>query len=388
MRLAFVTQRCGLEVNGGAELVCRRVAENLSKQWDIEILTTCALDYVSWSNHYPAETTHINGVTVRRFPVEAPRNIKYFNLLCETLHRRRKRASRDEQITWMKAQGPWSPELFNYIKTHEQDYDLFVFYGYLYAQCFFGLPSVAERAVLVPFCHDEWMIDLSIFDELFEQARQVIYSTHAERDFLLGRFSHLDPDGPVIGTGISVPEDVRAERFCHKHKLEPGYLLYLGRIDQAKGCGELFDFYRAALKTHEPLPKLVALGRAVMPLPEEDWFFSPGFVSEQEKWDAIEGASLIVLPSQFESLSIAVIEGWFRAKPALVNGRCDVMVGQCKRSHGGLWYDDQDEFSACLDSLLSDTGAQIGKQGQEFAERHYTWPHIVEKYIHALADSR
>lgn len=387
MRLAFVTQRCGLEVNGGAELVCRQVAENLSKHWDIEILTTCALDYVSWSNHYPPQTTQINGMTVRRFPVEKPRDIEHFNRLSDALYPRRKTAPREEQIDWMKAQGPWSPALFSYIEKHVEDYDLFVFYGYLYAQTFFGLPSVAHKAILVPFCHDEWMVEMAIFDELFEKAHQVIYSTHAERDFLLSRFPHLNPDGPVIGAGVYTPHDVRAERFCNKHNLEPGYMLYLGRIDYSKGCGELFDFYQTTLKPDTPLPRLVALGRAVMPLPQEDWFYTPGFVSEQEKWDAIEGASLIVLPSRYESLSIAVIEGWFRLKPALVNGRCDVLVDQCKRSHGGLWYDDQNEFRLCLEALLSDTGAQIGKQGKEFAERHYTWPNIVTKYIHALTDS-
>ena len=387
MRLAFVTQRCGLEVNGGAELVCRQVAENLSRQFDIEILTTCALDYVTWANHYPAETTQINGVTVRRFPVEEQRNNMLFNLLSETLRLRRKSAPRAEQVAWMKAQGPWSPALLEYISEHKQDYDLFVFYGYLYAQVFFGLPTVADKSVLVPFCHDEWMIDLPIFNEIFDLTRLVIYSTHAERDFLLGRFPHLDPAGPVIGTGISVPEAVDGARFCNLHGLEPGYLLYLGRIDHSKGCGELFDFYREAVKTHENLPKLVVLGRAVMKLPIDEWFFSPGFVSEQEKWDAIEGAGLIVLPSQYESLSIAVIEGWFRAKPALVNGRCDVLVDQCRRAQGGLWYNGQEEFNLRLETLLSEAGAQFGQQGQEFAEQHYSWPHIVEKYIHALADT-
>ena len=225
MRLAFVTQRCGLEVNGGAELVCRQVAENLSKHFDIEILTTCALDYVSWSNHFPAETAQINGLTVRRFPVEKPRDIKHFNRLSEALYPRRKTAPMEEQINWMKAQGPWSPALFDYIESHVEDYDLFVFYGYLYAQTFFVLPTVAHKAILVPFCHDEWMVEMPIFDALFETAHQVIYSTNAERDFLLSRFPSLNADGPVIGTGVFVPQDVKAARFCGQHKLEPGYVL-------------------------------------------------------------------------------------------------------------------------------------------------------------------
>ena len=56
MRLAFVIQRYGLEVNGGAELHCRWLAERLARRHQVEVFATRALDYLEWRNHYPAGT--------------------------------------------------------------------------------------------------------------------------------------------------------------------------------------------------------------------------------------------------------------------------------------------------------------------------------------------
>ena len=69
MKLTFVTPRYGTEVIGGAETAARMLAERLCLRpgWEVEVLTSCALDHLTWENTEPAGTTVINGVTVRRF---------------------------------------------------------------------------------------------------------------------------------------------------------------------------------------------------------------------------------------------------------------------------------------------------------------------------------
>ena len=78
-KVAFIVQRCGREVNGVAESLCLMVAQRMAAHWRTEVLTTCALDYVNWTNHYPQGKEIIDGALVRRFPVEESRDVQKFN---------------------------------------------------------------------------------------------------------------------------------------------------------------------------------------------------------------------------------------------------------------------------------------------------------------------
>ena len=76
MKLAVVVQRYGVEVSGGAELHARYIAEHLSRHADVRVLTTCARDYITWKNEFPAGETLVNAIPVERFPVARERNLR------------------------------------------------------------------------------------------------------------------------------------------------------------------------------------------------------------------------------------------------------------------------------------------------------------------------
>ena len=384
-KVAFVVQRYGLEVNGGAEFHCRLVAEHLSKYFDVEVLTTCAVDYQTWKNEYPAGTETLNGVHVRRFPVDYERDLLKFNKFSEKIFGNVH--TYEDEIKWMKLQGPYSTKLLNYLKNNKDEYTCFIFFTYLYCTTFFGLPLVKERALLVPTAHDEPPIYLSIFNSLFKQVRGFIYNTEEEQNFIISKFQVANIPSDVVGVGIDIPDRIDAASFVQKYNLD-NFIIFVGRVDESKGCQELFDYFLRYKKEKKSSIKLVLLGKETMVVPKEADILSLGFVSEQDKFNGIKSAKLLIMPSKYESLSMVLLEAWLCNTAVLVNGKCDVLKGQCIRSNAGLYYENYDEFEGCLDLLLSDDNMRdtLGKNGLTFVLQNYSWKIIEQKYISFLED--
>lgn len=383
-KVAFIVQRCGVEVNGGAETHCLLVSERMSKYWDVEILTTCALDYVTWENYYPPGVTEVAGVKVRRFPVAQPRDVDKFSQLSESISSCLQKTSLAEQEAWMQAQGPWSPELINYVKLHQYKYDAFIFFTYLYATTYFVLPLVANKAYLAPLAHNEWTIYMRIWDAFFTQPVSFIFNTIEEKKLLQTRFPHALLAGSIAGVAIEPPQICSADNFRQEYGIDEPFLLYVGRIDPSKGCQELFDYF-IELRSRETTPrKLILLGKPTMAIPTHIDIIALGFVDEQTKWNAIAACDILVMPSPYESLSMVLLEAWAIGKPVLVNGLCEVLQGQCRRSHGGLWYCNRDEFQVALEIMDEGVKKQLGLQGKTFVEANYVWLKIEKDYLKLL----
>ena len=161
------------------------------------------------------------------------------------------------------------------------------------------------------------------------------------------------------------------------------FAVYVGRIDQNKGCKELFEFFQGYLKDPYGTLSLVLIGNTLLPIPEHPRIRHLGFVDDVDKFDAMAASDLLVMPSYFESLSMVALEAWALGKTVLANGKCDVLKGQCLRSNAGLYYESDAEFSETLGAIEQNrwlSGA-LGRNGRQFFREHYDWPVIERKYL-------
>lgn len=377
MRLAIVVPRYGPDLGGGAEGLARWAATWLAGRHDVTVLTTCAHDYRTWADHYPPGDSRDGDVRVRRYPVAAPRD--------PGRHDRWYAAARRGELgpagmtRWMREQGPYAPALLDALDREGAGYDAVLFVPYLYATTWEGLPLVADRSLLIPALHDEPPAAFPIMDRTFRLARGLAFSTPEEREFCRTRFGPLRAATRLVGAGVDPGPEAAVARAA-----EP-YVLYLGRIDPSKGCADLVRMHRAAHRSHDVVPRLVMAGRPAMELPVEPWLDVRGFVEEDEKRALLAGATALVLPSPFESLSVAVLEAWMRGRPVIVNGASPVLVGQVRRAAGGLWYDDWAGYAECVVRLAGDpvVAGRLGRQGRRYARGRFR-PDAVGRRLEEL----
>lgn len=384
MRLAVVVQRYGADINGGAELHARYIAERLARTHEVEVLTTCARDYVSWRNEYPEGEERMGAVTVRRFPVSRERDPEDFGrrsfAVFDTPH------SLSDELAWLDAEGPTSPALVAHLERHSSSYDYVFFFSFRYYHSYHGVRAAADRAILVPTAERDPAIGLGIFPPIFRGVRAIMYNSHEERAMIQAVSGNDAVPGVVVGVGSEVPTGAVAARFRRAYDIRGPYVLYLGRIDENKGCLELFQFFQQYLFNMRRPLTLVLAGKALLPIPEHPLIRHVGFIGDQDKYDALAGCEALIMPSFYESLSMVAIEAWAMGTPVLANARCDVLQGQCLRSNAGLFYGDFAEFAETLHVITTNRSLAraLGENGRAYYRDNYAWPVIDGKYAAML----
>jgi glycosyltransferase involved in cell wall biosynthesis len=381
MNIAIVVQRYGADISGGAELHARYIAELLSSRVKVRVLTTCARDHLTWKNEFPAGEDQVNGVPVERFRVDRERSIRDFGIRSRRVFTRYH--SLQEELDWLDSEGPVSSGLIARLRRAAGEFDLVVLFSVRYHHAYFGARAVPDRAVLVPTAEREPALALAIFQPIFRGVRAIMYNSPEERAAIQGLAHNEDVPGVVVGVGSRIPPVTDAARVRLAFNLSRPFVLYVGRIEENKGCAELFDYFvRYAAAASRP-PLLVLIGTPVIEIPTHPRVRHLGAVTDRDKFDAVAGAQALVMPSYFESLSMVMLEAWALGRPVLANGRCDVLAGQCLRSNGGLYYRSEAEFAAMLDTLLQDDAlaAALGRNGRAYYERHYAWSVIEQKYL-------
>jgi len=421
VKIAFVVQRYGAEVLGGSEHLCRLLAERLSATHDVEVLTTCARDYITWKNEYQEGADRVRGVTVRRFATAATRDIADFNAFSDRVYD--KPHSRADEMEWLKRQGPWVPGLVEHLRRQHQQYDVLVFFTYLYAPTVLGLEVAPSRSILVPTAHDEPAIRLEIFRDVFKTPAALCYLTDSERRFVEMQFPERPLLEETVGVGVDLPQQhpyprmptasaeeparaastdedapprdfpshllARGAVFRRRHRLYGPILLYGGRIDPGKGCEELIHYFSEYVKEGGEAT-LVLMGVKLMSLPEEPFIRFAGLLSDRERHQALEAATVVSCPSPYESLSLLALESFSVGTPVLANARSAVLVEHCVKSNAGLYYADRDEFVEALSLMVRDErlAAALGRNGRDYIRGNYRWDVVLGKWDRLFAKIR
>lgn len=359
---------------------CRQLAERLSAHHDVTVLTTCARDYVTWQNACPAGESVEEGVRVHRFPVAHQRNLKAFADLSDEVFDDAGAAPEREQ-EWFRANGPDAPALLEHLRVRGGLYDLILFWAFRYAPSYFGLPLVADRAILVPTAEDDPAIHLGVLPDYFARAAGYLFLTPEEETLVSTRAGRPLRPARVIGIGLEPEPDLHPSREAlDRLGLPQQFVLYLGRVDRNKGCATLLEYFQEYVAEGGPIA-LVLAGPSTLEIPAHPNIRALGYVADEVRHALLAHAAALIVPSPYESLSIVLLEAWNHGTPALVNADCKVLQGQVRRASGGLYYRSSREFQEALSWLLAHEAERrsLGVHGLAYVDREYRWPGVLAR---------
>ncbi len=384
-RIAFVAPRFaeGGTV-GGAETLLKALAERCARAGrKVDFLTTCATNHFTWENTVPPGVRRVGEMDIHFFPVNADRDIEGFLRVQSNIDQGVYVSPEDEKL-WI-ANSVNSRALIE--RLEKADYDRIVLGPYLFGVTYFGSAVRPDRTLLVPCLHDEAFAHLRIMKEMFERVRGCMFNAAPERELARRLYNFPNDKSTVVGLGLE-PFTADPKAFAARHKLAAPYIIYSGRREPLKGTPLLCEYMHVFRQRTGMDIKLVLTGSGQIDAPDElrPHILDVGFVSEQEKHEAMAGAICFIHPSVNESLGIVLLESWLAKTPALVHAKSAVLSDQCRRSGGGLWFKHYPEFEEALLYLCknADARTRLGQSGRAFVEREYSWSAVETRMFAAL----
>jgi len=407
-KIAIVVQRYGVEVNGGAEFHARILAEKLAQKYEVEILTSTAINHHGWENHYQPGESFINEIKVHRFPTFAEnkrktraarraifKKKKYFKILkflgifkkADQLFNLSKVTETDVEA-WLRGQGPHVPDLVQFISAEKDNYNVFIFFTYLYYPTVVGMPLVAEKSIFIPTAHDEPVLYTKPYENLFSVPKFIMYNTESEKQLIEKNFRNITRNSEVAGVGIS---PFAGEKAQLPAEIIPNkYFIYIGRIESAKGCDLVIHHFLEFQKKYPKYEefKLVLVGKNHMKKTyHNSSIIYTGFVSEELKHAYLANALALIMPSFYESLSMVTLEAMVERKPVIVNGNCSVLKSHIDRSETGKSYTTKAEFFQALQYYIGQSETEREKEAEKarkYVLENYSWKSVLQKFDEAI----
>ena len=379
-RIAFVPPRYGSGVVGGSEALSREIAIGLSARgWDVEVLTTCAVDHYTWSNELPPGATEEDGLLVRRFEIAHHpwRVTREVQLAIEA----KRPSSFDKQLNWLSGRFA-VPDLFLHLLVHGNEYDHVVFSPYLFWTTTVCMPLVADRAVVIPCLHDEEYARLDVVRPVLRDPQKVWFLSEPEHQ-VAHRLGPVAEHHLVTGAGIDPPSTYDAEAFRRKFGLTRPFALYAGRREADKGWDWLLSTFAEAVRISGVELDLVTIGVGDVRVPSElsGRVIDLGFLSDEERNSAFAAAAVYLQPSKMESFSRSVMEAWLAGTPVFAVADGEVVAWHCKRSGGGLTFTAAEDLAVELKAICEspERADAMAERGRQYVLREYSWPVVLDR---------
>jgi glycosyltransferase involved in cell wall biosynthesis len=397
MHITFVIPWYGYFA-GGAEVAGRSLAEQLVKRgFSVQVLTTCCRSPFEswWQDTLPAGVENINGVIVRRFPV----NSQGENLYHEVNSRIVQGLKIDEisQRKFIK-NSINSDALIDYARANTKDH-LVIGMPYTQGLIFSLVEALGGRASLIPCFHDEPQLQWVTTAEMLEYSRNIFFLTEEEKTLAIRyfgqRLGRRLVESPVIGVGVelsvniedliklanSIEKDIRI-----RYQLPESFFVYVGRKDIGKNIFALLHYFRD-YHSNGGEAALVFLGGGDASLvPTEKGFLDLGFIPEVDKYLVLSQSLGLINLSKNESFSLVLMEAWLCEIPVIVHQDCEVTTGHCRNSQGGIPISSSEEFQAALKVLMSQEANKVlAKAGKRYVQSHYSWGYVIDRFVRSIS---
>ncbi len=417
MRFAVITPRYGAEITHGAEHACRLLAEELAERHDVDALATCVRNAVTWKNDYPEGADRVRGVLVRRFAASGGRDAQAFEALSKRLSSTGH--SRADELEWLRRSGTCSAGLVDFLRRSHRNYDALVFFSYSAGTTIHGIAVAPERSVIFPGATLEPAVRFRLCLDAIGAAAGVGYASAAERHVVRTYAPHPPRAEEIVGVGVGAVHESRYPRldetstlaadddnvaeasgteaplphlegrgvlFRRRHRLHGRFALYGGSVALDNGTEELIEYFDgyAALDPETPL---LMLGVKMMKLPPEPWLRSAGVLPERDRLAALEAADVAIAPDPADLLGQHALEAMAVGTPVLASARNPAAVDHVRRSNGGLYYADRDEFIEAMRLVMSNDRLReaIGRNGRRYVEQHYRWDAVMGRFERLIA---
>ncbi|MSO45304.1 MAG: hypothetical protein EXQ59_00845 [Acidobacteria bacterium] len=413
MKFAFISPRYGAEITSGPAHGARLLAEQLSERHDVDVLTTCASDPSTWRNETSEGVDRVRGVLVRRFAVSEPRDVLGFQQLSDRVLPGGQ--SRQDEIEWVRRLGPSSPSLVDFLKRQHRNYDVLVFFSLFHATTLQGFPIAPERSVLFPHLQVHPALRFGIWPDLLRQARAIGYFSACER--AVGRaFLQIAPGAEeVVGIGIDAahpqtyprhqedpaddpvtddevvvePDEVmeaaylagRGVPFRRRHRLDGPFAIYGGRVAANNGSEEMLEHFDA-FASADGDTALVLMGVKLMKVPEASYLRHAGVLPDRERMNAYDAAAVTLAPDAGDLLAETVLESLAVGTPVLAAAMNQAAVEHLRRSNGGLYYANREEFVEALRTITADAAlrGKMGESGRQYIHQHHRWEVVLTRF--------